>query len=123
MIGWPSPPTNFHFRASSSRFLEWLDLLCSFHLQKKEKCFTNASKCITRIEVQGVLQVEGMDYHDTFSPTVGPIAVCTSIASVIYVVYHLYLTGIAMAFLSANTDNPHIYVQPLNRLEEQDRLL
>ena len=88
--------------------------------RKKRNAFTNAIKCKARIVVQGYTQVEGIDYYNTFSPTVGPIAVRTLIACATHLGYRLYHIDITTAFLSANIDNPHIYVRPPKGLEEPD---
>ena len=88
--------------------------------RKKRNAFTNAVKAKARIVVQGYTQVEGIDYHDTFSPTVGAVAVRTLIACSTWLKYKLYHIDITTAFLSADIDQPFIFVRPPKGLEEPD---
>jgi hypothetical protein len=104
------PPDNPNVQIYSAR------LVC----RKKRNAFTNAIKCKARIVVQGYLQEEGIDYFSTFSPTVGPVAVRTLVACATHLGYRLYHIDISTAFLSAEIDHPHIYVQPPKGLEEPD---
>ena len=88
--------------------------------KKKRNAFTNAVKGKARIVVQGYTQIEGIDYHDTFSPTVGSVAVRTMIACSTWLKYKLFHIDITTAFLSADIDQPFVYVRPPKGLEEPD---
>jgi hypothetical protein len=88
--------------------------------RKKRNAFTNVIKCKARIVVQGFAQVEGVDYHDVFSPTVGAVAVRTLIACANFLGYQLYHIDITTAFLSAPIDDHIILVRPPKGLEHPD---